>query len=74
MKIIMWGDSRKELRSCGLMYTNCYLMPADLIFSILTACVYVLREAIRFKMEQRMEGARKDRHMTQNTMPHLVAQ
>ena len=33
-----------------------------------------LREAIRFKVEQRMEGARKDRHVTQNTMPHLVAQ
>ena len=34
--------------------------------------LYKLREAIRFKVEQRMEGARKDRHMTQNTMPHLV--
>ena len=34
----------------------------------------ILREAIRFKVEQRMEGARKDRHVTQNTMPHLVAQ
>ena len=36
--------------------------------------IYLLREAIRFKVEQRMEGARKDRHVTQNTMPHLVAQ
>ena len=26
-----------------------------------------LREAIRFKVEQRMEGARKDRHATQKT-------
>ena len=33
-----------------------------------------LIEAIRFKVEQRMEGARKDRHVTQNTMPQLVAQ
>ena len=34
----------------------------------------LLIEAIRFKVEQRMEGARKDRHVTQNTMPQFVAQ
>ena len=33
-----------------------------------------LIEAIRFKVEQRMEGARKDRLVIQNTLPHLVPQ
>ena len=36
--------------------------------------LFLLIEAIRFKVEQRMEGARKDRHVTQNTMPQFVAQ
>ena len=52
-------------RAAGARQT---IPPEASVFSALTVTIatfsHKLREAIRFKVEQRMEGARKDRHAT----------
>ena len=59
-------DARKRVQE--RFPVSCYSRKSELVKLQCNPNDYILIEAIRFKVEQRMEGARKDRHGTKKIL------